>query len=178
MDMPRSQLGRIDHGHWSGRGDGNDQPDQRRESEPGKGSNLEPEGMARLEVADRSKGQQKHGSRGGREDNQGNINQTVQLLTTAAVLAGGEMQLVVAAHLRRQARDVIPPSRKDFPYDGFNTHTHTRSLPRFQPRLQPDGRQGFRLSCQQHAIVPKALAATQGLFGRGSRDFGMVILFR
>jgi hypothetical protein len=178
VDMPRSQLGRIDHGHWSGRGDGNDQPDQRRESEPGKGSNLEPEGMARLKIADRSEGQQEDGSRGRCQHNQRNINQTVQLLTAAAVLAGGEVQLVVFAHFRRQAGDIIPPSRKNFPYDGFDTHTHTRSLPRAQPSLQPDGRQGFRLSCQQHAIVPQTLAAAEGLFGRSPRDFGMVILFR
>jgi hypothetical protein len=178
MDMPRSQLSRIDHGHWSGRGDGNDQPDQRRKSEPGKGSDLEPKGMAGLEIADRSERQQKHASRGRRQHNQGNIDQTVQLLTAAAVLAGGEMQLIVSAHLRRQAGDVIPPSCKNFPYDGFDTHTHTKSLPRAQLRLQPDGRHGFRLSRQQHAIVPKALAATEGLFGRGARDFGMVILFR
>src|ERR1039458_9541763 len=129
MDMPRSQLGRIDHRHRSGRGDGNDQPDQGRESESGKRSNLEPEGMARLKIADRREDRQKHGSRGGREDNQRNVNQAVQLLTAAAVLAGGEMQLIVSAHLRRQAGDVIPPSRKNFPYDGFDrSEEHTSEL--------------------------------------------------
>src|ERR1035438_5344976 len=100
--------------------------------------------MPRLKVSDRSKRQQENTSRGRCQYNQRDIDNAVQLLAAAAVLAGREMQLVVASHFRSEARDVIPPSRKDLPYDGFNAVCHTS----LSPRLQPDGRQSFGLDSQ------------------------------
>jgi hypothetical protein len=160
MHVPRPQLGHIYHRHWSRCSDGNDQPDQRGESEARKRPDLQPEGVAWLKIADRGKGQQEHGRRSGRQHNQGNVNDAVQSLAAAAVLAGREMQLVVPAHFWSEPGDVIPPSRKDFPHDRFDALCHRR----FRPRLQPDGSHGFRLGSQQDTITPQPLTAAQSLF--------------
>src|ERR1700730_11167217 len=42
-------------------------------------------------------------------------------LPAAATLTGGQMLLVVAAHLRRQARNIVTPACQDLAYDGINT---------------------------------------------------------
>jgi len=94
----------------------------------------------------------------------------MQFLAAAAALAIGEMQLVVPAHLRSQAGNIVAPSRKDFPYDRFNALAHKR--------LQPDGFEYFRLGRQLHTVVPQPQTAAERLFRRCSRSFGMVILFR
>ena len=94
----------------------------------------------------------------------------MQFLAAAAALAIGEMQLVVPAHLRSQAGNIVAPSRKDFPYDRFNALAHKR--------LQPDGFEYFRLGRQPHTVVPQPQTAAERLFRRCSRSFGMVILFR
>ncbi len=93
--------------------------------------------MARPKITDHGKGQQKH-RRGCRsQHNQRNVNDTVQFLAAAAVLAIGKMQLVVPTHLRSQAGNIVAPSRKDFPHDRFKALTHKR--------LQPNGLESFRL---------------------------------
>src|ERR1700716_2997615 len=42
-------------------------------------------------------------------------------LPAAATLTGGQMLFVVAAHLRRQARNIVTPARQNLTYDGINT---------------------------------------------------------
>src|ERR1700690_2493326 len=98
----------------------------------------------------------------------------MEILAAAAALAFGEVLLVVLTHFRSQAGDVIAPSRKDLPYDGFHALAHKK----LTSQLEPDGRDRFRLGCEQETIVPKPLTAAQGLLRRGPRDFGMIILFR
>src|SRR5689334_5986099 len=54
----------------------------------------------------------------------------MNLLPAAAVLASCEVLLVVAAHLRCKAGNVIPPARENLTYDWINallTHEGVRS---------------------------------------------------
>ena len=54
----------------------------------------------------------------------------MDFLTAAAVFAGLKMILVVAAHLRRQAGNIVSPARQYFPYDWINallTHLGARN---------------------------------------------------
>ena len=140
MHMTSAQLCHIHYGHGSGRRHSNDQPDERGKREASERADLKPEGMAGLKITDGSEGQEKDGGRGGRQHDQGNVDYAVQFLAAAAMLAGGEMNLVVPPHLGSEAGDIVSPSRKDFPYDRFNTLAHMR--------LQPDGRHGFSLGSQ------------------------------
>src|SRR3984885_14904788 len=137
MHMARSKLGHIDHHRGRRSSDRHDQPDQRGKGEPSERAHFEPESMARPKISDHRKSQQKHSSGRRSEHDQGDVDDTVELLATAAVLATGEMQLVVAAHLRSQARNIVAPSRKDFPYNRFHAVIH-KWLHRSK-YLQPDG---------------------------------------
>src|SRR6267378_2344957 len=42
-------------------------------------------------------------------------------LPAAATLTGGQMMFVVAAHLWRQARNIVTPARQNLAYDGIDT---------------------------------------------------------
>src|SRR5437868_14307103 len=76
--------------------------------------------MTRTKMANHSKGQQKYpaGNRGQR--NQPHINHTVDLLAVAALFASSKMAFVIAAHLQRQAGNVIPPARQNLSNDRIN----------------------------------------------------------
>src|SRR6266446_1191495 len=119
--------------------------------------------MPRPKMPDHGKGQQKHRRRRRSQRNQRNINDAVQFLPVAAALAIGEMELVVPAHLRSQAGNIVAPSRKDFPYDRFNALAHKR--------LQPDGFEYFRLGRQQHRFVPQPPTPDESLLrGHSTND--------
>src|SRR5579862_8454076 len=82
--------------------------------------NLEPEGVPRPKMANDPKGQQEDAPRNRGQRDQAYINEAVNALPAAASLAGGKVAFVVAAHLRRQAGNIVPPARKNFPYDGID----------------------------------------------------------
>src|SRR5437588_9440571 len=92
--------------------------------------------MAGAEVPDNAKGKEKYsgGNRGQRY--QRDVNDAVNLLAAAAMLAVLEVAFIVAAHLHRQARDVIAPSRQNFAYDWIDaqlTHGDTDLSRRLSP---------------------------------------------
>jgi hypothetical protein len=169
MHMAGTQFGRIYDCHGCGRGDRDRQPDQGRKGEPGQSGHFQPESMARAEVPDDAKGQEEDSRRHRSQHDQRNIDDAMKLLAATAMLAIRKVGFVVAAHLRGQARDVVAPSGKNFPYDEFNTLAHRM--------LQPDGFQDIRLTSQHHAVLPQPLTIAQGPFGRRARKLGMIILF-
>ena len=89
----------------------------------------------------------------------------MQTLPAAAMLAGREVLLVVATHLRRQPGNVVAPARQDLAHDGINTLSPmnyfcpryrfllTQMLPS-QIKSEPDWLYRFRL-CRQHHTVKK-----------------------
>ena len=52
--------------------------------------------------------------------NQSYINRAMDALPPSAPFAFRKMAFVVAAHLRRQAGNVIPPARQNLPYNRIN----------------------------------------------------------
>src|SRR5271163_3224138 len=82
--------------------------------------------MPWLKIPDRGKRQQEYCPRRRCQRDQRNIDDAVDLLAGPAMIATGKMQFVIPAHLRSQTRDIVAPSRKDFPYDRFDTVTHKR----------------------------------------------------
>src|ERR1700752_3147809 len=109
-----------------------------------------------LEIPDCGKSDQEGRSRCGRQRDQRDIDDAMQLLAAVAALTLGEMLFIVPAHLGRNSGDIVSPARKDLPYDRFDTFTHMD--------LKMNRRHGFALSGQKHTITPKALAAAQGIF--------------
>ena len=102
--------------------------------------------MSRPQIVNDRERQQKHPGRHRRQRDQPNINHAMDFLVAAAVFATAEVVFVVAAHLRRQARNVISPARQNFAYDWINallTHLGVpKSAKPAEPSLQPN-----RLQC-------------------------------
>src|SRR5450755_1829215 len=128
--MPGSQFRYIDYRCGCRSSHGYDQPDQRREGKTRQSADLEPESMAQSKVTDHGESQQKRRGRRRSQSDQRNVDDAMQFLAAAAVLAGGEMQLVVSAHLGSQAGNIVAPSSKDLPHDRFDALTHKLLLPR------------------------------------------------
>src|SRR5258708_28856412 len=58
-------------------------------------------------------------------------------LPAATTLTCGQMLFVVAAHLRRQARNIVTPARQDLAYDGIDTLlTHNEATSGWAPKPQ------------------------------------------
>ena len=100
MHTARTQPRDVYNRHWRWRSHGDNEPDKRREREACQRGHLQPEGMARPKVADDTEGQQEQCGRNRGQHNQRNVNDAMELLTAAAVLAVGKMPFVVAAHFR------------------------------------------------------------------------------
>src|SRR5215831_5203419 len=76
-------------------------------------------------MPDHPKRQQEDPGRHRGQHNERDVDGAMQFLPAAAVLAGGEVMLVVFAHFGREARDVIPPSGQNLAYEGVDALTHT-----------------------------------------------------
>src|SRR5947199_10706734 len=61
----------------------------------------------------------------------------MDFLVAAAVFASGEVVLVVSAHLRRQARNVISPARQNFAYDWINAPLTHLGVPKSAKPAEP-----------------------------------------
>src|ERR1700681_4072763 len=114
--------------------------------------------MMRLKIFDGGECQKKDCCGGGGQSDQRDIDDAMDFLAATAVLAIGEMQFVVAAHFRRQAGNIVTPSRKDFPHDRFHTGTHNM--------LKPDGFENLHLSCHPYRFRPPASTTNEGPFCR------------
>src|SRR5690348_8178083 len=77
--------------------------------------------MSRLEVAYHPESQQENQPRRAGKNHQRNINSTMKALLASATDAGRKMLLVIATHLRRNAGNVLTPSRQDVTHDRVNT---------------------------------------------------------
>src|ERR1700686_405640 len=120
VDAPRTLFGRIENGHRSRGRHRYSQPDQRGKPESRQGSNFQPHRVPRTEVPDHPKSQQKNsrGNRGQRD--QAHIDNAMNLLAATAMFTSRKMVFVVAAHLRRQARNIIAPARQNLANDWIN----------------------------------------------------------
>src|SRR5215470_20229659 len=123
--------------------------------------------MPWTEMPDDSKRKQKHSCGNRSQHNQGDIDDSMDFLPATAVLALGEVVLVVFAHLGRDAGDVVPPASQNLANEGINTLAHTKWL-------EPDGLQWFRLRCKHHPVSKQRLARPQSLHRRSPGNFGMV----
>ena len=71
------------------------------------------------------------------EYNQRNVNGAMDFLPAAAVFATGEVLFVIAAHFRRQARNVISPARQNFAYDWINALLTHLGVPKSAKPAEP-----------------------------------------
>lgn len=124
MKITSAREGCILHYQWRRSGDSHDEPHQGRECEAAERAELKPECVRRTEVMDDGEGED--------EDNRGNRSQgderhvygAMKFLPGKAVDTLGEVSLVVAAHLRREASDVIAPSCEDVADEWIDALTH------------------------------------------------------
>ena len=72
--------------------------------------------MIGIEMTDGAERDQEDDGGNACDDDQSDVNGAVQALARAAVVASDEVLLIVLAHLRRDAGDVIPPTGKDISY--------------------------------------------------------------
>src|SRR6478609_9555621 len=84
--------------------------------------------MPAREVVDNAKGQQEDSRRNRRQRNQRNINNAVYFLPGAAMIAGGKVGFVVAAHLGREAGNIVTPASQNLSDYRINACAH-RSRP-------------------------------------------------
>src|ERR1051325_9400541 len=110
MDGTRSLQSSVHHYQGSGGGDGNDQPEQRRGTESAQRDQFQDQRMTGFKVNDRAKSQQKNESGNRGQNDKSDIDRTVQALLGAAVLAFREVLFIVAAHLRRDAGNIVSPA--------------------------------------------------------------------
>ena len=111
MKVARSADGRVLDDERSRSGNGDDKPDQSREGEAAKRTELKPEGVRRTEVVDDGKGKDEDDCGERSQRNESDVDGAMELLPRTAVDASGEMRLVVATHLRREARDYSATQR-------------------------------------------------------------------
>src|SRR5215469_18554167 len=95
----------------------------------------------------------------------------MDFLVAAAVFAVFEMMLVVLAHLRRKAGNVVTPASQNLANEGINTLAHTKWL-------KPDGLQRLCLRCKHHPVSKQRLTRPQSLYRRSPGNFGMVVVLR
>src|SRR5579864_3551159 len=120
MHSPRSFLCGVEHGYWRWRCHRHPQPDQCRECEPGQRCNLQQQRVSGPKISDDSECQQENSRRNRCQHDQPNVNDAVNLLPAAAVFAGCKMILIVAAHFRCQAGNIVPPARQNLTNDWIN----------------------------------------------------------
>ena len=80
--------------------------------------------MLRIEVPDDGPRKKENHSGDAGERDQSDIDGAMQPLFAAAIEAPGEMVFIVAAHLGRDAGDVIAPAGEDVADHGVNTMHH------------------------------------------------------
>src|SRR5438270_5365720 len=89
-------------------------------------------------------------------------------LAGAAVVASGEMTLVVATHPGRDAGDVITPASKNFADYGVNACAH---------KLQTDALGGPILCGEHQPVLQQRLLRAESVLSHAAGHFRMIILF-
>ena len=109
-----------DH-HGYRRRNGNDNPHERGEGEASKGADFEQQRAGRIEMANGAEGQKEdHGRAAGNEDER-KVDGAMQALFLAAAKTFVKVLLVVGAHVRREAGEVISPAGKNVTDNLVNT---------------------------------------------------------
>src|SRR6266568_719360 len=90
--------------------------------------------MSRSQMPDHAKSQQKASRRHRCQSNQPHIDHAMDFLPAAAVFAFREVAFVVAAHLWREAGDVVPPARQNLSNDWINALLTHGGKPKMQSR--------------------------------------------
>jgi hypothetical protein len=139
-------LGRPQYGNRRRRRHRHHQPNQCGQRKARQRRNLQPESVPRAKVADHSKGQEKHTAGNGSERDQTYINDAIHSLPAAAPVATRKVTFVVAAHLWRQAGNVVAPPRQYLAHNWINALL-THSL------LELYRRHNLGLYRHHHAIV-------------------------
>ncbi len=93
-------------------------------AKPQSAAELKPESVRWAEVVDHGKGEDEDDGETRSQRNESDVDGAMKLLPRAAVGACGEVRLIVATHLRREAGDVIAPSREDIADEWIDALTH------------------------------------------------------
>src|SRR4051812_9344985 len=110
----RSALHRYtDHHHRRGRNQCNHQPNKGGEGKAHERDDFQDERVPRLQLPNRAESERKKCGRGGRDQDQSNIDGAVDTLASVAAAALREVGFVIYSHLGRKPTDVIAPARKD-----------------------------------------------------------------
>src|SRR6185312_2958493 len=128
LDAARAQLGGILNHDGSGRGQGNNQPYQAGEGKAGQGDEFEQVGVIWIVVSDSAESDEKQQRRDAGDHDQSNIDGAMQTLPPAAMRAIQEMLLVVGAHFRSNAGDVVSPSCQDVSDDLIYALCHQKRI--------------------------------------------------
>ena len=120
MHPSRPLLGGVEHGYWRRRCHRHSQPDQCRKREPGQRCNLQQQRVSRPKISNDSERQQEDSRRNRSQHDEPNVDDAVNLLPAAAMFAGCKVILVVAAHLRCQAGNIVSPARQNLAHDWIN----------------------------------------------------------
>ena len=111
--VARAEFGGVQHDDWRRCRENHDNPDQRGERESEQRGNFQQERMARSKVESNAERQQEHQRRGHGQPQQREIDNAMQAATAPAVSTVGEVALVVATHLGRNAGNVVTPTGED-----------------------------------------------------------------
>jgi len=124
VEISRSGHGRVFDNERRRSGDGDGEPYQGRKGESAESTELEQKRVRRTEVVDDGKGEDEDNCRYRGQGDEGDVDGAMKFLPGTAMIAFGEVGLVIAAHLRREAGNVIAPSREDVSDERIDTFTH------------------------------------------------------
>src|SRR5579859_2559119 len=149
MQLAGVNAGHVGYDYRSRRSDGNDQPDHAKEQKTGQSNQLQHQSMAGRVMAHGAKGHQKHNGGDAGHDHQAQINGAMQELAATAMGALGKVLLIVTAHLRREAGNVVTPAGENISYYFVSTH-------------HADRREALRRPATVHLLTPGRRAAMAG----------------
>ena len=142
MHAAGALLGGVEHRDRGRRCDRHSKPNQSGKSESGQCGDFQPECVPRGKMPDHPKREQENPRRKGRHPDQPNVNNAVDLLPAATVLALRKVVFVVASHLCREAGDIVPPACEDLSNNRINallTHEGVHRLITASPRYNRIG---------------------------------------
>ena len=94
----------------------------------------------------------------------------MQPLASSAALALGKMLLVIAAHLGRQAGNVIPPTSQNFAHNWINAIAHIG--------LQTNALCGRVLPRQRNSVAQQGAPQSQCVLRGAQGELRVIVLFR
>ena len=126
MNAAGVYAGYIGHNHRRRRGNGHNQPHDNKEEAPGQGDQFQYLSVARGVVTDSAEGDQKHDGGNGGNHHEADVDGAMKDLASTAMVAFAKVLLVVASHLRRDARNVETPPGQNISDHLICTSTHRK----------------------------------------------------